>query len=130
MHILSSLLVLLASLHHISSQDCQTLRSEINVNKYVNTVYRGRHVEVRCTGRLALNKCEGTCWSYESPSVTDPRGFKKKCNCCREKKLVSRKIVLDECYESVTGTYLHGLYPTISIKEPIQCVCRECASFI
>ncbi|GAB1601138.1 partner of bursicon-like [Argonauta hians] len=128
MHILSSILVLLASLHHVSSQDCQTLRSEIKVNKYVNVNYRGEQIEVRCTSRLVLNKCEGTCWSQESPSITSRGGFKKKCHCCQERKLVPRKIILDKCYNPQSGAYLPGVYPTITIKEPVQCICRECVS--
>lgn len=118
------------AVRHVSSQDCETLGSEIRVNKFLNVEHHGRQMNVRCGVRLSLNKCEGTCWSYESPSVIDPRGFRKKCNCCRERELVDRSVVLDECYDVVSGLIVPGLHPVIVIKEPMNCECRECANFI
>ncbi|CAE1258775.1 unnamed protein product [Acanthosepion pharaonis] len=123
MHLIPLASLLMLAVRHVSSQDCETLGSEIRVNKFVNVEHHGRQMNVRCGVQLSLNKCEGTCWSYESPSVIDPRGFRKKCNCCRERELVDRSVVLDECYDAVSGLIVPGLHPVIVIKEPMNCEC-------
>lgn len=48
------------------------------------------------------------------------------CKCCKEGRLVSRQIALQECYSN--GVVLAGVQPTTSITEPADCDCFPCTN--
>ncbi|KAK6166448.1 hypothetical protein SNE40_023137 [Patella caerulea] len=102
---------------------CQTLPTEIEIVKEIRVEHLGRDLVLSCVAKIRVNKCEGVCVSSVSPSVMNHRGLKKDCKCCRERELVSRDIVLHECYHD--GELIPGIRQT-QVMEPVDCGCYEC----
>ncbi|OTF77800.1 hypothetical protein BLA29_003025 [Euroglyphus maynei] len=81
----------------------------------------------RCHGQALVSKCEGACISNLRPSIQTPTGLLKECNCCRETSMNIKRIVLDNCFD-VDGNTLSGEKMIITVKEPRQCACFQCAN--
>ncbi|XP_074659709.1 partner of bursicon-like [Tubulanus polymorphus] len=103
---------------------CETLQTDMVIPKEKTYEYNGRTIRLMCMGKVRVNKCEGLCVSQVWPSVKHYPGFKKDCRCCREGRLKSRMITLDECYNG--SKQVPGQTVTFFIQEPIECACLSC----
>jgi len=108
-----------------SESNCETLPSTIHLSKEVFTS-NGR-LERTCEGDMAVNHCEGTCYSQLQPSVTTSSGFLKECHCCQEGYLRERRLTLPRCFDS-DGMTLTGELGTLDVvlNEPTDCRCTRC----
>ncbi|XP_061180307.1 partner of bursicon-like [Saccostrea echinata] len=103
---------------------CNTKRIEMDITRTMSVTYNGVQKTVECVARPSVNECEGVCQSKAEPNVSTFPDLKKDCKCCKEGRLLTRQIVLDECYEN--GIVLPGLRPSTSITEPADCACFPC----
>ncbi|XP_041366997.1 partner of bursicon-like [Gigantopelta aegis] len=106
--------------------NCQTHLTDVEIVKDLSIELNGQQVMVNCIGRIRVHKCEGTCESKVTPSVLHHPGFNKECRCCRESRLVRRRVVLDECF--FEGERVPRLSPTADIEGLEGCACFQCAN--
>lgn len=113
-------------LFRTSPETCSTERTEMDITRTLTVTHEGVLKTVDCVARVSVNECEGSCLSTASPNVHTYPDFKKDCKCCKEGRLVSRQIALQECYSN--GVVLAGVQPTTSITEPADCNCFPCTN--
>ncbi|XP_060572018.1 uncharacterized protein LOC132730179 [Ruditapes philippinarum] len=77
-----------------------------------------------CTGSIVVNKCEGACNSYVKPSVNNYDGFERRCFCCKDSSIRSRRVTLSVC--TLGPEEVHGYSISRTIVEPTACSCQEC----
>ncbi|XP_071803578.1 partner of bursicon-like isoform X2 [Asterias amurensis] len=81
---------------------------------------------ISCTGTTTVNQCEGECVTTSTPSVTEPTGYSKICNCCRERSLRPKQVMLSDCYDSAGNAITGQQYP-VYVPEPASCSCQKCS---
>ncbi|CAL1528787.1 unnamed protein product [Lymnaea stagnalis] len=106
------------------SDDCNLLQSTVPITRFATLSHRGNSVGVMCTGDVVLNKCEGTCVSSVSPSVTTYPGYRKDCRCCKETATETKSITLRECYRG--SQVVPDLHYTFDVREISGCSCLNC----
>ncbi|KAH9525359.1 hypothetical protein Btru_001152 [Bulinus truncatus] len=106
------------------NDDCQFLQSTVQITRKVTVIKHGYPVNIYCTGDVLLNKCEGSCESSVSPSVTTHPGFKKNCRCCKETSTTTKEISLPECRSN--GRLIPDYQYKILVKEITGCQCQAC----
>nr|XP_022309064.1 partner of bursicon-like [Crassostrea virginica] len=107
-------------------ETCNTEQTEMDITRTLTITHDGVLKTVDCVARVRVNECEGVCLSTASPNVHTYPDFKKECSCCKEGRLVTRQIALQECYSN--GVLLAGVQPTTSITEPEDCACFPCTN--
>ncbi|XP_055884850.1 partner of bursicon-like [Biomphalaria glabrata] len=107
-----------------SNDDCQLLQSTVPIARVTTALNLGYPVPVVCSGDVMLNKCEGTCESSVSPSVTTHPGFKKNCRCCKETSTTTKEVYLPICVHNgkIYPDYQHKIW----VKEITGCQCQAC----
>ncbi|KAL3831715.1 hypothetical protein ACJMK2_023431 [Sinanodonta woodiana] len=108
-----------------NASTCKTETMEMVVtSEEVIKEQTGNTYHVTCSEHIQTTKCEGTCESNATPSVSHFEGLKRVCSCCREGDTVVRDIRLSHCYHG--DSEIPGIAITRAVLQPIDCLCQDC----
>ncbi|KAK3592998.1 hypothetical protein CHS0354_023228 [Potamilus streckersoni] len=104
---------------------CKTETMEMEItSEEVITEQTGNTYHVTCSEKIQTTKCEGTCESNVTPSVSHFDGLKRVCSCCREGDTMVRDVHLSKCYHG--DSEIPGITITRTVTQPISCQCQDC----